>query len=254
MNDQAIHSYELPPNIPESISVAFMILVFVLLALILYGLKVILNRAGIERDKRRRIIMRTGFALILWCAFLKRISEMNFMHQWDAMPPRLAIVIVPPLIAAIVLVFSNRINLLLRLVPVQWLVWIQSFRVFMELILLWLFLENLIPVQMTFEGLNFDILAGLTAIAFGYGLNSGKFKPGAWILWWNLFSLALLVNIVVVAALSAPLPMRVFMNEPANTIVAYFPFVWLPGFVVPVAYTMHFLSIRKYFLERNTSL
>jgi hypothetical protein len=41
------------------------------------------------------------------------------------------------------------------------------------------------------------------------------------------------------------------MNEPANTVIAYFPFVWLPGFVVPVAYTLHLLSIKKCLLEKR---
>jgi hypothetical protein len=62
---------------------------------------------------------------------------------------------------------------------------------------------------------------------------------------YNFVSLALLVNIVATAILSTPYPFRVFMNEPANTIVAYFPFVLLPSFLVPIAYFMHFISLRQ---------
>jgi hypothetical protein len=43
-----------------------------------------------------------------------------------------------------------------------------------------------------------------------------------------------------------PTPFRVFMNEPSNTIVAKFPIVWLPALLVPLAYGLHFLSLRQY--------
>jgi len=62
---------------------------------------------------------------------------------------------------------------------------------------------------------------------------------------YNFIGLALLLNIVTIAVLSVPSPFRVFMNEPANTIVTYFPIVLLPAFLVPLAYTLHFLSLKK---------
>jgi hypothetical protein len=35
------------------------------------------------------------------------------------------------------------------------------------------------------------------------------------------------------------------MNEPANTIVAVFPISWLPGLLVPLAYTLHIFSLKQ---------
>lgn len=55
---------------------------------------------------------------------------------------------------------------------------------------------------------------------------------------------ALLATIVTVAFLSAPTPLRVFMNEPANTIVTTFPYVWLPAFLVQAALFGHVLVFR----------
>jgi hypothetical protein len=45
--------------------------------------------------------------------------------------------------------------------------------------------------------------------------------------------------------LSMPTSLRYFMNEPSNTIVAQFPFILLPGVLVPIAYTMHIFSLRQ---------
>ncbi|HKQ78896.1 MAG TPA: hypothetical protein VJ810_34675 [Blastocatellia bacterium] len=57
--------------------------------------------------------------------------------------------------------------------------------------------------------------------------------------------LALLINIVTIAILSAPTPLRKFFNEPANTFVTYFPFVWLPAFLVQAAWFGHLLVFRR---------
>ena len=98
---------------------------------------------------------------------------------------------------------------------------------------------------MTFEGRNFDELVGLTALPIAYLVMSGKLKSKAWIIAWNIFGLILLLNIVSVAILSTPLPFRIFTEGPPNTMIAYFPFVWLPDFVVPVAFAMHLFSIQQ---------
>ena len=44
---------------------------------------------------------------------------------------------------------------------------------------------------------------------------------------------------------------RYFINEPANTIVTEFPIIWLPGFLVPLAYGLHFLSLRQLLNAEN---
>lgn len=56
----------------------------------------------------------------------------------------------------------------LEAAPPAWLVGFQAFRMVMELILWLLYKGGAIPVQMTPEGLNFDVLAGLTAPAVAY--------------------------------------------------------------------------------------
>jgi hypothetical protein len=140
-----------------------------------------------------------------------------------------------------VLTFSKGTAEVLRHVPVQVLTNLQVFRVFVEILLWMLFIQYALPVQMTFEGRNFDILAGLTAPVMAY-LFAGNRKL---IIAWNLVSLGLLINIVAIAILSMPSPLQIFHNEPSNTIVAEFPFIFLPTFLVPLAYGLHFLSLRK---------
>ena len=232
------------PIIPAYIDVFFVVLTFLLLIMIVFGYRSVLIKSDAAIETRKRKVRRLAIPLLFWLLFLTKISGMNFLHNWSAMPPRMMVVFLPPLIFTIILLFSKSAKELIHHVPQHWLIAIQSFRIVMELILLMLFLENIIPQQMTFEGRNFDVLVGLSAIVVGYMSYKKKLSKN-FIIGWNIFGLILLLIIVVVAMLSAPLPFRVFMNEPANTVIAYFPFIWLPGFVVPVAYCMHFLSLKK---------
>jgi uncharacterized membrane protein len=103
----------------------------------------------------------------------------------------------------------------------------------------------MIPELMTFEGRNFDILTGILALPVGYLLVKRKTYAPKLAVAFNVLGLLLLTNILVIAVLSMPTPIRYFMNEPANTIVTKFPIVWLPGLLVPLAYTLHILSIRQ---------
>jgi len=41
------------------------------------------------------------------------------------------------------------------------------------------------------------------------------------------------------------------MNEPANTMIAHLPFIWLPAFVVPVAYFLHIVSLKQLLNSTN---
>jgi hypothetical protein len=71
---------------------------------------------------------------------------------------------------------------------------------------------------------------------------------------WNWMGLALLVNIVVISNLSAPTPLRVFMNEPANEWIARAPFVWLPAVMVLTALLGHVVVFRRLRMEARRSL
>ena len=47
--------------------------------------------------------------------------------------------------------------------------------------------------------------------------------------------MAALLNIGFIAMTSMPTPLRLFMSEPDNRWVAYFPYIYLPGILVVTA-------------------
>lgn len=183
-----------------------------------------------------------AIALAGWATFLTAWSLSGIASRFDMFPINMAPVLIIPLvvITAITIKAKGVINKL----SVKALTNLQVFRVFVEILLWALFVENLLPVQMTFEGRNFDILSGLTAPLAALFLVRSKWGLALW----NIATLGLLINIVTVAILSMPGPLRTFVNEPANDIVARFPYILLPGMLVPLAYGLSFLSLRKIFL------
>ena len=105
--------------------------------------------------------------------------------------------------------------------------YLQAFRIFVELILWRGYRLGVLPVQMTFEGRNFDILVGLSAPLMGWLWTRTHKRYVA--LAWNFIGLVLLLNIVLVAVLSLPTGSHVFSSGPAATLLTRFPFIYLPA-------------------------
>jgi hypothetical protein len=124
------------------------------------------------------------------------------------------------------------------------LVGAQAFRFPLELMLHRAYVEGLMPVQMSYSGFNLDILSGLSAIVVALQLAR---KPGSLVVAriWNAGANVLHANILAIAVLSTPTPLRVFHNEPANVWIAHAPWVWLPTVFVFAAIMAHVLVFRR---------
>jgi hypothetical protein len=122
---------------------------------------------------------------------------------------------------------------------------LHTVRIPVEIVLFYLFTYKTIPELMTFEGRNLDILSGITApFVFYFGFIRKKMHHKA-ILIWNVVCLALLLNIVINAILSAPFQFQQFAFDQPNIAVLYFPFIWLPCCVVPLVVLSHLAAIRQ---------
>lgn len=118
-------------------------------------------------------------------------------------------------------------------------------RIPVELVLYQLYLQHKIPQLMTFNGWNFDILVGLSALLLlGYQLITKKSIGSKFLVAWNVAGLLFLTTIVVLAILSSPLPLQQFGFEQPNVAVLAFPYILLPAVVVPVVYLSHFLALK----------
>lgn len=227
---------------------------FAATTLIVYFLLFTLFRNGLKEsdfplDKKKRIYKNTLIVLILWTVLISTLSLSGFLSDFSTVPPRQLIVLAVPLVCIPWAISTKTAKEIFKHIPVHSLIYLQSFRIIVEILLWMLFLEGLAPVQMTFEGRNFDVLSGLSAPIVAYFVSQQRISKLFGIAW-NLVCLGLLLNIVTTAILSMPTPLRAFMNEPANTIVARFPVVWLPGLLVPMAYGLHLISLRQLLIKK----
>lgn len=224
-----------------------------LVSVLRYGLRHALERLHIRAENRRQLLSFVTTALVFWLAILALLAYRGFFFHFENFPPRVMLALLPPLIVIIALLFSRFFGVLLRAVPESWLIYVQGFRILMELFL-WLgYRGGYIPLQMTFEWLNYDIVVGITAVMAGYVFfANGRYRRLEAIIW-NVFGMVLLLNVLLIAVLSFPSPARIFLNEPSNAFVALPPFIWIPGFIVPFALAMHLFSLKQLFFFRKRS-
>lgn len=98
---------------------------------------------------------------------------------------------------------------------------------------------------MTFEGSNFDIFSGITApLVFYFGFINPVLNK-KWIIVWNVLCLCLVLNVVIAGILSAPTAFQKLSFDQPNVAISFFPFSWLPSFIVPVVIFSHLVAIRR---------
>jgi hypothetical protein len=183
--------------------------------------------------------------VLLWLLIQSVISLSGFYTVTNVMPPRFALLLLPPVLFIVVMFFTKKGKAAIDSFDAKTLTLLHIVRIMIELILYALYLHKVVPGIMTFEGRNFDILCGLSApfvYYFGYIKNVLSKKL---ILAWNIVCLLLLANIVITAILSAPFPFQRFAFNQPSIALFYFPFVWLPGCIVPIALLAHLTVIRR---------
>ena len=182
--------------------------------------------------------------LFVWIILQGVLAYNGFFQQFDVVPPRtFAFGPLPFFVLTFVyLIFCRRF---INDLPLKVLTLLHVIRIPVELCLLWLHHAGLVPVEMTFEGRNFDILSGITApIVYFLAFRKGRVNRTLLILW-NIGALALLTNIVTIAILAFPSPFQAVGLDQPNVGVTYLPFIWLPGVIVPIVFFCHVASLAK---------
>lgn len=185
------------------------------------------------------------FALLGWMALVSIPAAAGFFLNTQALPPRMLLLVGPGLVTIAVLFFTRRGRQFLDGLDLSQLTLLHVVRVPVELTLFSLFMAKMIPQVMTFEGRNFDIVSGLTAPLVYWLVFRRKILGRKTLMVWNLLCLGLVLNIVGTAILAVPTPFQQIAFDQPNTGVLYFPFVWLPGIIVPLVILSHLAVLRN---------
>ncbi len=196
---------------------------------------------------RRRFLA----AALAWVAIAMALAWIGVLKRWDVRPPPLMGLLVCILALGPIIARSEAGDRLARGLPLAALVGLQSFRLPLEVLMHRAAEDGLMPVQMSYSGLNFDIVTGATAVMLAVWLRAGH-PPRAVVRAWNILGLLLLANIVTVAVLSTPV-FAAFGSSPdrLNTFVTEVPFVLLPTVLVLTAWAGHLIVFRALRVSRD---
>jgi hypothetical protein len=186
--------------------------------------------------------------LLSWLALQAAVALTGFFAVTDVMPPRLLLLVGFAILVILSMFVTAKGRVFIDNLDLGALTLMHVVRLPVEIVLLLLFYQQAIPELMTFEGRNFDILSGVSAPVIYYFVFVKKKAGRVVLLVWNLVCLGLLINIVTHAVLSAPFPFQQLAFDQPNVAVLTFPFIWLPGCVVPLVLFAHlaaFWLVRK---------
>lgn len=192
--------------------------------------------------------------IVGWLLLQAIVAYTGFYTVTNSMPPRFVLLVGPPLILIALLFFTRKGRNYLDTLDHKMLILLHTVRIPVEITLYFLFVYEAVPRLMTFEGRNLDILSGLTAPLMYYLVFIRKTGGRKLLIGWNIVCLVLLFNIVINAVLAAPFPFQQFAFDRPNVGVLYFPFVWLPGFIVPLVLLSHLVSLRQLLVNNSKQL
>lgn len=228
-------------NLPAYIPVVFSVTTVATLILFYLSVKFSANDAT---SLKANI---TAMVMTIWLTVQAAITLMGIYYSdFMTLPPKILLIgVLPTLLVMAYLFATHNGRKFIDNLSLKHIHWLHIVRFPVEIVLFWLFLHNTIPQLMTFEGRNFDIISGITAPVVAYfGFTKPKLDRII-LLAWNFICLGLLFSIVINALLSAPTPLQQFAFDQPNVAIFYFPYSWLPTFIVPVVLFCHLVAIRQ---------
>lgn len=196
-----------------------------------------------------KVILRLAVFVALWSAYIFFLHRTGVLADFS-LPPRVPLlIVVPAMVISIVITGRSSFRRILEKTPLQFPLYLQSFRVAVELLIYGAFAEGVFPRAVTFEGTNFDVLSGLSAPVVAYLYQHRKVRYSA-LLIWNIVAI-LTLGVTVYSFVSAYYFASGFSGS-ADFVT--FPYLLLPAVLLPVAVFLHIFSLRQIILRRRVDL
>jgi len=220
---------------------AFLILtLFVNLFLLIIGFKAI--ELASSQKVRHKFILVTS--LLVWQVYIYVLGSSGLLMSYE-FPPRIALAFIfPSFIFTAIFLYKSRKKAWIKHIPESQLVYFQSFRVFVEFLLLFSFFEGIFNQEVTIEGYNFDMIFALSTPIVGYLVFYKQVLSKRFIEVWNYTGLLVLATVIFVFLSSVYKPELFGSENPLLPLEAFsYPYVLIAGFLMPVAVFVHVLSI-----------
>lgn len=187
---------------------------------------------------------------VIWLTSAAFVGFQDWAHDFESFPPLVIRVFLVFIVVTIFIALSKIGKVIALSTPLWLIIGFQTFRIPLELLIFQAYSENITIVEMTYLGRNFDIVTGILALAIA-AYTFKKEISNKIILIWNIFGLAMLINVVGTGILSMPHAFQVIKTDFPNIWVTFFPFIWLPYVLVCSALFGHLLVFRYLLAQKN---
>jgi hypothetical protein len=213
--------------------------------------------AAVVAGMLTRVFRGGGYAVAvgllgIWLAYAGAFSWFGLLRDPSAQPPGI-VLMVGPVFAVLILITAVLPpgRRLAAGLPLALLIGFQVFRVGVELTITELYFNGLGPRLLTLAGGNIELLIGLSAPIVAW-ITARSAAGGRIAFGWNLLGVFSLLNVAVRAVLSAPGRLNLIHAEVPNVAFGDFPFGLIPGFMAPLALSMHILAFRALSFANQT--
>jgi hypothetical protein len=212
---------------------------FYLLSLVAFLMVIPILKNG---DQPKRLILNYIILLLLWLGYAIVISQSGLLKNFT-LPPRVPLLLVIPSIVLIIFVTGRpSFKSVLMKTPIHLPVFLISFRVFVELLIYGAYRNGIFPKRVTFEGLNFDVLVGLSSLIIGMLLVKKMISLQAlWI--WNIISM-LVLTLTMFSFVSAYY-FTDWVTTTGHDELVSFPYLLLVSVLLPIAIFLHVFIVRQ---------
>lgn len=227
-------------NIPLSLSAGFVLLVIFLVGFLIFRIEKYVEAPKSGAPKKLALWVRITLSLYLALVLLATYPELG-------LPVETTYIFLSFFSLSVVawLALNKGWQSIASSFSVSILVWLQFFRVFQEVIFYLLGAEGLLPAQMSFAGLQFDIHLGVASLFVG-AMVATEAKPAKTALWiWNSLGIVSIVWNYYLFVASSPGPLQAFQELPLNRMGFTVPFIWVPCFTYPLALLLHLSVLRE---------
>ena len=218
---------------------AFITLIFLL------GYRSVLRSTALTTPERSRKILIAALVIFLWLAYLAILSQTGILRDLN-LPPKFPLLVFLPFVIGLLFVyFRSKNSVVIHAIPTSWLIYFQSFRIAVEVLILFTFFEGILPQSATFEGMNFDVVMGLSAPFVGIYVAKHPNRKRIQYLW-NILGICMVLFVAFIVASSIYFP-AIWNSETPLVDLRFLdmPYLLLAGYLAPMAIFIHVVSLTQ---------
>ena len=213
------------------------------LILLLIGIKAI-DKTFVDSSKAKTKKALLLSCLITWQLYIFAIASTGILQNFDFPPKFVLFLILPAYRFTGIFIYINRNNSWIQNIPKQWLVNYQTFRIAVETLLAFSVTAGILHTNVSIQGYNFDMIFAFTAPVVAYMVFQKKTYKANIAILWNFLGLIVIASIIFLFITSIYFP-QIYGGEISliSTDFGKYPYVLVPGFLMPSAVFIHILSI-----------